>query len=390
VPYVAHLELALSERDQPASLHCCPSESPETRTCYDYRATRKDTRCAQSSSRDTAIKINVTDACFVAGTLVHTRDGLVPIEQINVGDWVLSKPEGGEGELAYKRVANTLVFREQEVRILVIYPKSEQIRAIQERGFIKTTTERVFVATSAQSFWVNEIGWTPVDYVSWGDELEMSNGESSLLSENCLVIRTSTEDIGWYLFADETDRSEGTLIDFRNGKPEVDFNAERVPNDGVNWDHDCYQLRRTAYNLEVEEYHTYYVGDMVEGSQVGLWVRDGGPRREGSLLNLNEAAMSLETTPGDVEARIERKSLLSWRISGRPVVPAEQIFGRLRVVAGIRELLEIIPEPAMAWNFLTQESAFLDPPQRPIDALKAGKIAEVIAAAQSYDGTTTT
>ena len=31
--------------------------------------------------------------CFVAGTLVHTKDGLKPIEQIKIGDWVLSRPE---------------------------------------------------------------------------------------------------------------------------------------------------------------------------------------------------------------------------------------------------------------------------------------------------------
>ena len=60
------------------------------------------------------------------------------------------------------------------------------------------------------------------------------------------------------------------------------------------------------------------------------------------------------------------------------------------VSCGIRELLELIAEPAMALNFLTQESAFQDPPQRPIDALKAGKNAEVIAAAQSYDGAAAT
>ena len=54
--------------------------------------------------------------CFAAGTLVHTKDGLKPIEQIQVGDWVLSKPESGEGEQAYKRVVNTFSFEDRVVR----------------------------------------------------------------------------------------------------------------------------------------------------------------------------------------------------------------------------------------------------------------------------------
>jgi hypothetical protein len=40
-------------------------------------------------------------AGIAAGTLVHTEEGLVPIEKVKVGDWVLSKPENG-GEQAYK------------------------------------------------------------------------------------------------------------------------------------------------------------------------------------------------------------------------------------------------------------------------------------------------
>ena len=32
---------------------------------------------------------------FVAGTLVHTDKGLVPIQEIKVGDGVLSRPEWG-------------------------------------------------------------------------------------------------------------------------------------------------------------------------------------------------------------------------------------------------------------------------------------------------------
>jgi hypothetical protein len=47
-----------------------------------------------------------TGACFPRGTLVHTDKGLVPIEQIKVGDPVLSQP-GMTGELEYKPVVKT-------------------------------------------------------------------------------------------------------------------------------------------------------------------------------------------------------------------------------------------------------------------------------------------
>jgi Hint domain-containing protein len=48
--------------------------------------------------RDNYMKIKLPTvgyepACFAAGTLVHTREGLKAIEQIQVGDWVLSKHE---------------------------------------------------------------------------------------------------------------------------------------------------------------------------------------------------------------------------------------------------------------------------------------------------------
>ncbi|HNE92343.1 MAG TPA: Hint domain-containing protein, partial [Agitococcus sp.] len=49
----------------------------------------------------------MTISGFVAGTLVHTDKGLVPIEQLQVGDMVLSKHESGQGEKAYKRVIST-------------------------------------------------------------------------------------------------------------------------------------------------------------------------------------------------------------------------------------------------------------------------------------------
>ncbi|MFC2997556.1 hypothetical protein ACFODO_20390 [Acinetobacter sichuanensis] len=51
---------------------------------------------------------------FAKGTLVHTDKGLVPIQDIKVGDRVLSLSENGEGETAYKRVVNTFKSAEKK------------------------------------------------------------------------------------------------------------------------------------------------------------------------------------------------------------------------------------------------------------------------------------
>jgi hypothetical protein len=63
--------------------------------------------------------------CFVAGTLVHTREGLKPIEEIKVGDYVLSKPESGEGEFCYQPVTRTYEYENREVYyISLVIPKN--------------------------------------------------------------------------------------------------------------------------------------------------------------------------------------------------------------------------------------------------------------------------
>ncbi|MDC7295415.1 HINT domain-containing protein [Butyrivibrio sp. DSM 10294] len=52
--------------------------------------------------------------CFVAGTLVQTIDGAIPIEQIEEGEFVLSEdPE--TGDVTYKRVLETYVHETTEL-----------------------------------------------------------------------------------------------------------------------------------------------------------------------------------------------------------------------------------------------------------------------------------
>jgi excisionase family DNA binding protein len=108
---------------------------------------------------------------------------------------------------------------------------------------------------------------------------------------------------------------------------------------------------------------------------------------EGRVLSVSEASELLQVTRVTVYAWIEAKRLLAWRATRRGVlIPAEQIIGPGEVVPGIERILNVIAEPAAAWDFLTEESPYVnaDALRRPIDALKAGEIDAVVAAAHSF------
>ena len=77
---------------------------------------------------------------FAKGTLVHTNKGLVPIQNLKVGDLVLSMPENGEGETVYKRVVNT--FKSVE--------KKELMGGLMD-----------IFCTDDHSFWEIDRGWVP-------------------------------------------------------------------------------------------------------------------------------------------------------------------------------------------------------------------------------------
>ncbi len=113
---------------------------------------------------------------------------------------------------------------------------------------------------------------------------------------------------------------------------------------------------------------------------------------EGRVLSVSEASELLQVTRVTVYAWIEAKRLLAWRATRRGIlIPAEQIVGPGEVVPGIERVLKVIAEPAAAWDFLTEESPYVtaDALRRPIDALKAGEIDVVVAAAHSFLNTFT-
>ena len=102
---------------------------------------------------EAAIKQTKEMGCFVAGTLVHTREGLRPIEKIQVGDYVLSKPESGEGETSYQRVTRTYEYDDRVVYFAaltvedLVVPRAHPVDS-------RSLDRSYLVVTGAHPFWV--------------------------------------------------------------------------------------------------------------------------------------------------------------------------------------------------------------------------------------------
>lgn len=148
---------------------------------------------------------------FAAGTLVHTKEGLKPIEEIRVGAWVLSHPEHQspprplrqEHEYTYRKVTQTFVTEDQPLSKFII------------ANLVTGNKETFLVSANHPIFCENLGGWVPLSEIDAGDAVE------NYCFGNLLVYRVFHE-----------------------------------------------QEHARAYNFEVEEFHTYYVGEN------GVWVHN--------------------------------------------------------------------------------------------------------------------
>jgi hypothetical protein len=190
-----------------------------------------------------------TGACFIAGTLVHTDKGLVPIEKLRVGDMVLSQPEM-KGEQGYKRVVNTFSFVDKEVYLLM-YATQDKVDQL--------------VATDNHPFWVSDKGWIQAFDLEPGDKLELEGGITASVFCVQRIFRTDTQDVGWVQGKHGRQNDfTGDIVDLSSNA--INFGDEGVPNGGLSSMKGDPHLKRRVFNIEVEDFHTYYVGE------AGVWV----------------------------------------------------------------------------------------------------------------------
>ncbi|MDL2275862.1 HINT domain-containing protein [Desulfosarcina sp. OttesenSCG-928-G10] len=176
--------------------------------------------------RTTGIPLIGKGLCFVAGTLVVTPDGLIPIETLKKDDFVLSRDEV-TGEITFKQIVQITITPDQPVLELSLETPD---------GDTET-----FGVTAGHPFWEKTRGWVGARELLPGDEVFTSTG-------------------GWLRV------TGGTWL------------AER----------------QTVYNIEVEGFHTYFVGH----SQV--WVHNMCRRGQTAVFEGTSTVLKKGATPNSI------------------------------------------------------------------------------------------
>lgn len=111
----------------------------------------------------------ILETCFAAGTLIHTEDGLKPIEEIRIGDWVMSHPENAswdrnpedEHMRTYRQVTSTFVHDNQPIlNVTYVQPGGEKVT-----GPLRVTPNHPIMKKGA--------GWTSAEKFRIGDMLQI-------------------------------------------------------------------------------------------------------------------------------------------------------------------------------------------------------------------------
>ena len=164
----------------------------------------------------------MNDKGLVAGTLVHTEEGLVSIKDIKVGDMALSRDQhNAEGELVYKPVLRTIVTEDVPVFFATFTPES-----VDDLPFEQLTNHNLYVDllfTANHPFWVRGIGWKTAAELSRGNTTVLKNNESAFFEGGSeeggieVVFKTDKNAVGFIPnFYDQS--NNGRFVNLETGR----------------------------------------------------------------------------------------------------------------------------------------------------------------------------
>ncbi|MCJ0829357.1 hypothetical protein MN869_12990 [Acinetobacter sp. NIPH1876] len=232
--------------------------------------------------------VNKQKGCFPAGTRIITEQGLVPIQDIKVGDMVLSKPESGEGELCYKPVISTASYEDKEIWDLWYFEikantnlaqlNKDKLLRLSRKGKLNG-----IAATPNHLFWVKDIGWTRLDKLKNGQTLRTHDEETFALILMVSPLRRTTllnvagsyhvrnildaerkgfdaDDVEYF---DLCEYDETGLYKILGCDVSSPFNVNHQEIHVLTG-----TFHQKVYNFEVADHQTYFI------TEKGLWVHD--------------------------------------------------------------------------------------------------------------------
>ncbi|MCW8039392.1 MULTISPECIES: Hint domain-containing protein [Acinetobacter] len=263
--------------------------------------------------------------CFVGGTLVHTERGLVQIQDIQIGERVLSA-DPITGQQSYQAVTKVIktenqrvIFMEFEYQLepeLSLFEKLKLAKEIRAKfGLEGIGLPSVqFMVTSEHPFWVAEKGWVTANKLTTEDIVVDKDANKYLATPlgyntraQAEIFTTADKDVGMMpdygldlsVYGRPIDLKTGNILSW-NETIKNNFNLSKLYSKNTHWKEDLLEqlpeedranahfhgfsqgdwvnpetiqwdegegyVTTTVYNLEVETTHTYFVGEY------GIWV----------------------------------------------------------------------------------------------------------------------
>lgn len=224
-----------------------------------------------------------------AGTRINTDKGLISIQDIKVGDLVLSKPKTGEGEFCYKPIVQIFSYENKEIWELTYFEikANTDLSKLNKSKLLQLSRKGKMISNMAapnQTFWVKDVGWTRLDELKYGQVIETSDQEIIVLVFMVNPLRkTSMQNVAASYHPSNIFNADKkgfdidnveyfTFIEYGLEGPIRCIGDDNVPSpicvngESVHVHSEIFRFK--TYSVEIEDYHTYVI------TKRGLWLHD--------------------------------------------------------------------------------------------------------------------